>query len=324
MKTRVSHYVYIVILTGLIIGALPRVAIGQACCSAGVPLLGSLELPAMPAGQWQFALTYERNTLQDVVAGSERLDDSFRERIVNTMMLETSYGLSDRWSLSALVSMIQQRRSIQSPLSSNIMDRLDTRGIGDAVVLLKYNVMPLTMSTQRELTLGAGPKIPVGKHDLRSNGILAPADMQPGTGAWDAVAWAYFYQGFLPTTRLNVFGNVSARYTGTNSFDYRFGNEFITTLSTSYRTDTFFNVSMSLRYRNVTPDQRFGEDIANTGGQWFMVIPGINFKIAQDWTLRTTAQLPVYRELNGTQLTTSYRFSVSLFYVLNKSKSFDF
>jgi hypothetical protein len=65
----------------------------QACCTAGVPLLGSLELPATPAGSWQFALTYERNTLRDVVSLTEKLDDDLRRRTVHTAMLETSYVL---------------------------------------------------------------------------------------------------------------------------------------------------------------------------------------------------------------------------------------
>ena len=235
MKTNTTSFLYRAIFLILLTLIIPGLLHAQACCSAGVPLLGSLELPAMPAGQWQLALTYEQNALRDVVASSTVLDDHFRRRTVHTLMLETSYGLTGRWSVSALLSMIRQNRSIQSPLDPSVVDRLDTRGFGDAVVLIKYNVLPLNMSTQRELAVGAGPKVPLGIYDLRSNGILAPADMQPGSGAWDAVMWAYFYQGFLPTTRLNLFGTVSTRLTGTNSFDYRFGNEFITTMSTSYR-----------------------------------------------------------------------------------------
>ena len=171
------------------------------------------------------------------------------------------------------------------------------------------------MATQQEFTVGLGPKLPLGRHDVRtSDGILIPSDMQPGSGAWDGVAWAYFYKGFLPVTRLSLFGTVSARLTGVNDMDYKFGDEFVTTLSTGYRTDGLFDWSLSARYRFTRPDQRFNEDIANTGGQWVMLMPGANLKLAPEWTLRLAARLPIYRRLNGAQLTTSYRLSASLFF----------
>ena len=301
--------------------ALSERLIAQACCSAGVPLLGALELPAMPRGQRQFALSYEQNALRDVVAGSKILVDHFRRRTVHTMLLEASVGFSRRWSGSALVSFLQQNRSIQSPIQSGATDELNTGGFGDAVVLLKYNVLPLNIAQQRELTFGFGPKVPVGRHELRTDeGIFIPADMQPGSGAWDVVLWTYFYKGFLPTTRLSLFGNISGRFTGTNDMEYKFGDEFVATLSTGYRTDGVFDFSLAVRYRFVNPDRRYGEDIANTGGHWIVLMPALNFKLADAWTLRMTARLPLYRQLNGTQLTTSYRFSFSMNYMIRPPK----
>ena len=319
MKKLIMIYVFIALV--VISGQLNA----QACCSAGVPLLGSLELPAMPAGHWQFALTYEMNALRDVIDESKKLDDNLRQRTVHSMLLETSVGLSPRWSTSALISFIQQNRTIDSPVPFAAADVLNVGGIGDAVLLLKYNLLPLNIAQQRELSIGFGPKAPLGQHDVRTDqGILLPADMQPGSGAWDAVLWAYFYKGFLPKTRFSLFGNVSARFTGENDLDYKFGNEFITTISTGYRTDGLLDFSLAARYRFVNPDQRYREDIANTGGHWLMLMPSINLKLADAWTMRMAARVPVYRRLNGTQLTTSYRFSVSMNYVISPSQiSFD-
>ena len=314
MKAQGQTVLYIVIVLMLTPGAVWA----QACCSAGVPLLGSLELPAVPVGNWQFALTYEMNALSDVVSGSVELDDDLRQRTVHLLMLEISRGLTRRWSVTALFSIIRQNRSIQSPFSP-MASTLNTQGLGDGVILLKYSLLPLNMATQRELSLGVGPKLPLGRHDVRSaSGILLPADMQPGSGAWDAVAWAYFYQGFLPTTRLNLFGSVSTRITGVNDLQYKFGNEVVATTSTGWRTDGLFDWSLSLRWRFTAPDKRFDEEISNTGGQWLMLIPGVNLKMAKSWTLRLAARLPVYRRLNGTQLTTGYRLAVSLFYVITR------
>ena len=137
---KIYSYTYLVIILALLALITPGLVNAQACCSAGVPLLGSLELPGMPAGNWQFAFTYDMNALHDVVAESELLDDHFRERTVNTMLVETSYGLTNRWSVSVLFSMLQQNRTIQSPLNPNVFDELNSRGIGDAVTLFKYSI----------------------------------------------------------------------------------------------------------------------------------------------------------------------------------------
>ncbi len=300
----------------LLAGAMQNRVFGQACCSAGVPLLGSLELPAMPAGHWRLGATYQLNQLSDVIAGSSMLRDDTRERRVHTVTLETSYGLTNRISMSALLSLIGQERLIRSPVGGR--NELTTRGWGDAVLLLKYNLVPLNMATQRELTIGAGPKVPLGKSNVTNDGIRVPADMQPGSGAWDMVLWAYGYQGFLPHTRLNLFGTVSARLTGENDWGYRFGNEVVATLNTSYRTDSFFDLSLGAHFRHTAPDQFNGSDFPNTGGLWVSAAPAVNFKLSPV-TLRASLRLPVYRNLNGTQLTTSRRISVTVFYAFQKS-----
>ncbi len=288
----------------------------QACCSAGTPLLGSLELPATPANTLQLAFTYDYNTLQDVVSSTTELNDNSRERLSRSFLLELSYGFTSRFSISSLVTFNQQERTISGALPGFAQSSLQVKGVGDAIVLFKYSLIPLNLASQRALDIGFGPKIPFGTSDEKINGILIPPDMQPGTGAWDAVFWAYFYQGFLPGTRFNLFGNVSYRYTNTNDQEYEFGNEFVTNLGTSYRTDMPLDFSFQIRYRSVRADQRFEEDIANTGGQWFYLVPGVNLKIAKTLSMRFSGQYPIYRELNGTQLTTSYRLSGSIYYTI--------
>jgi hypothetical protein len=295
----------------------PTTIFAQACCSAGTPLLSSLEIPATPAGNWQIALTYENNTLKDVISKSKILNDDSRQRSSNSALLEVSYGISGLISVSTLMTFVQQERKINSFGSENV---LTARGIGDAAILLKYNVSPLSFATQRELVLGLGTKYPLGNSNLKTGNILIAEDLQPGTGAWDGILWGYFYQGFLPKSRLNLFGNSSYRITGTNKRDYKFGNEFNVTIGTSFRTDLFYDFSLLFRYRSTRKDQRFGDAITNTGGKWLYIIPGINFKVKEDFSVRVSLESPIFRKLNGIQLTTSYKISVSLFYNLTKSK----
>jgi hypothetical protein len=295
---------------------------GQACCSAGSPLLGSLDIASSADGELQIGITYEFNSLQDVYAGTERLDDDLRERNVNSFILEANYGLSPKISLSALFTFINQNRNTST--YENISSSLNTSGLSDGIILVKYNFIPLTLVDQIELSLGAGVKLPIGNATLRSDGILIPADMQPGTGSWDGVLWGYFSKGFVPIIPLNVFINASYRFNGTNnrfgeSFQqgYTFGNELFINLGAGYRTNTFFDLTLMFRFRNTQPDNFDEGTLPNTGGSWLYLVPGINGKINDNFTARLSGQIPLYRDLTGTQLTTTYTASLGLFYNIN-------
>ncbi len=295
----------------------------QACCSAGTPLLSSLDIGATQGKTWQFSLTYDYNFLDDVLSGSEEIG-GHRRRVSQSFLLETSYGINHRWALTAILSFIRQQRRLNTQNSAGSRQELTTRGPGDAVVLLKYNVKPLNILSQRQIAVGLGMKMPTGKSDLEWNGVLLPADMQPGTGAWDGILWGYFYQGFLPVSRINLFANASYRFTGKNNRfqlensrfkGYKFGNVLMISGGISYRTDTLFDFSMMLRYRNVQADEFAGSIVANTGGHWFYLLPGLNIN-PEPVSLRLSGQLPLYRHLDGVQLTTSYSVSLSLFYTI--------
>lgn len=293
----------------------------QACCSAGPPLLGSLEFSPSPPETFQSVLTYHYNHLRDLLSGSTRLSDNSRQRTVHSVLLELSYGLSSSLSVSSLISFVRQERRVTSTVDVLIESSVQTRGFGDALLVMKYRLVPLTIISQHEIVIGIGGKIPLGISSLSSGGILLPADMQPGTGAWDGILWAYASQGFLPRVPLTIVASASYRITGTNSRygigqqGYKFGNEFIASLGGGYRTEGSFDYSLVAQLRSVSPDQSVGSHVPNTGGLWFFIVPGLNFKLSDAFTLRASGQIPVYRSLEGIQLTTTYTVSVSLLYV---------
>jgi hypothetical protein len=316
MVTR--RWTYLLLLVG---GCTANIR-AQACCSAGTPLLSSLELPATDRGTLQFGFTYEYNALRDVLSGSSRLHDDSRQRSTHSLLLETSYGLTSSLSASVLLTVVQQERRIQSVVDGGD-SFVKTRGVGDAIILVKYRLIRANVVNQLDASIGAGIKVPLGRSHLTINGILLPADMQPGTGAWDGVLWGYLSQGFIPTLPLNLFLSASYRYTGSNARygsnqeGYTFGNELVANLGVGFRTDTELDFSLAMRFRITTSDWFAGENIPNTGGQWVYAIPGVNVKVLDNLTVRASGQIPVYRNLDGTQLTTSYTASVTRFYALN-------
>ncbi|MDP2364954.1 MAG: hypothetical protein Q8M94_14440 [Ignavibacteria bacterium] len=290
----------------------------QACCSAGTPMLSSLETSTTDIGSLQFSFTYDYNSLQSVLEGTKKLDDRTRERITNSALLELTYGLTNNISITGLFSFANQRRIINSSIGTE--DLLSSSGIGDALLLIKYELISQTLLNQRQLAVGIGPKFPTGASDVTQNGILLPADIQPGSGSWDLVLWSYYSQGFMPNIPLNIFASGSYKINSQNKrfsnsdAGYKFGNEFVGSIGAGYRTDNIFDYSLAFRFRTTSVDQFDNEVIPNTGGLWFYIIPGLNIKVTDNFITRLSGQIPVYRNLKGTQLTSTYTLSASFFY----------
>ena len=289
--------------------ALPSSVFAQTCSCGGTPLLGSLELPATAAGNWQFALTYDYNNIADTYAGKTKLDPTLKRKTYSGL-LEVSYGVSQRFSLSALVSFVQQDRK-----ASNLTR---TRGLGDVAILAKYSIVQMNAVNQRALAVGIGPKIPTGDTKMKNNGILLLESMQPGTGTWDLILWGYAFQGLQPRTATNIFATASYKISGKNWRNFRYGNEFSLTFGSSYVTTLPFDFSLLIRYRTIGEYSLNSNREPNTGGTWVNLLPGINVTLSNPLSFRVSGAIPLYTDVKGTQLTTTYSASISLFYTIDK------
>ncbi|MDA3859783.1 MAG: hypothetical protein PF445_01015 [Melioribacteraceae bacterium] len=293
----------------------------QACCTSGTPLLSSLETASTPLNKLQFGLSLRYNSIASLYFNDERLDDNTRKRVAKSVILQTDYGIWKNISISALFSFVMQERKIKTQtISENL---LNSTGIGDALFLIKYNIIPINILDEIELSAGGGIKLPLGESQLTSDGLLIPADMQPGTGSLDYLGWIYFSKGRLFSLPLNLVSNISYRINRVNNrfkvdnFNYQFGNETIAQIGLAYRTYFISDFSVFLRYRNAQPDLSQNFKIPTTGGSWFYIVPGINFKFDDSKTIRFSSEIPIYIKVNGTQLTTSFSTTLAFYYSLN-------
>lgn len=158
--------------------------ISQTCCSGGIPLSNNLGLSNEGKGSLQLGLNYDFNNLNTLNSGSDKLDDDSRKRITHSALLNFGYSISNRLSFETLFTWVNQRRAINQFGNTDLQQ---TTGIGDAVVLIKYD-FPKTLGEKSILALGAGAKVPLGSFDeVDNSGITYIADLQPGSGAWDFI-----------------------------------------------------------------------------------------------------------------------------------------
>ncbi|MEO9806263.1 MAG: transporter [Reichenbachiella sp.] len=290
--------------------------LGQSCCSGGAPLSGNLGLPMVDGRQVQFSISYDLNKLNTLKSGTETLDDNTRTRTTHTALFQAGYNIDKHWSFEILLPYVQQEREV-SPLGLGSTVEI-TNGIGDIVFLSKYRFL-------NHFQAGLGVKFPTGSSDeTTSRGILLNADMQPGSGAWDGIAFFTSEHQLKSRNSLSVYSTWTYRFTGKNNsylIDqvYEFGNEAQVQVGVADQFLIFNQLigpSLSFKYRNVSADINDGFDVPSTGGSWLFIKPGLSYLITPTINLVTTLDLPLYANLEGTQVTPTFRWNTALLFNL--------
>ncbi|MEL7422191.1 MAG: transporter [Bacteroidota bacterium] len=296
----------------------------QSCCSGGVPLSNNIGLSPQQKGTWQLNTSYDLNTLNTLKAGTTVLNDDSRRRQTHSVLFQLGYTFSRRWSAEVFVSYVRQERRIRQ---FGQEDFTFTQGIGDAVALVKYQ---LIAKEKQSLFVGLGAKIPTGSPDLRSQqGLRLNADLQPGSGAWDAILWTQYQRPIK--LRPSMTWSLTGIYTtkGTNeeylgNQAYQFGQEVqvISTLSDQvFVAKQIFNPSLIVRYRQVQGDQQNEQLVPGTGGSWLFVAPALAWQATPRFSMSASLELPIFAEVTDTQVTPTHRLQLGLSYLLTKKEA---
>jgi len=287
----------------------------QTCCSGGIPLSNNLGLENIGKGSLQISINYDLNNLNTLNSGTKNLNDNSRKRITHSILVNTSYSITDRLSIEALLTWVNQRRIINQFSNTDLQQ---TNGFGDGVIIAKYE-FPGLLGQLSNANIGIGTKIPFGSYDESDEiGIAYIADLQPGSGAWDLVLFTSMSKNFSfrPTTTFT--GKIIYRSTGENSDYlqglqvYEYGNEIQTFFGVSdefLAFKTLMNPGFTFKYRNSRKDQIDGFELDNTGGEWLFIIPSISIKLSSNISFQSKAELPIFSNVDGTQLTPTYRFT---------------
>jgi hypothetical protein len=104
---------------------------------------------------------------------------------------------------------------------------------------------------------------------------------------------------------------------------YRFGNEwqwYIGLFKDYLLKKTILTPDVTLRYRYTESDQTDREATPNTSGHWLSFLPSLSYKVTSHFSLQVHGEIPIYRDLVGTQLTTTYRIGMNLIYLFDLSE----
>lgn len=280
------------------------------CSCASVPLLGTMELASPADNQWYLASTYEFHDLSELVQGSSTVpDDTARDRTSHALILEASRGLTEKWAVSALLSAVRHERTVSGPQD-------EASGLGDAIVMVKYSPTTISLYSRNTLSFGVGARLPVGESDATSAGIVLAEDLQPSTGAYATIVWAYAARALNESRSTRIYASSSYTNNTENDRDYQFGHETTVSLGAAHQTQSRWGYNLELLYRTTARDQRDSVDIPNTGGAWLDLVPAVQYHVTDKMALRLSAKIPLSRDLNDQlQFTTKYAARLTFSYV---------
>jgi len=307
----------LVFFTGFAISILiNNVSWSQACCSGGVPISNNIGIRPVDKNIFSVRAFYDANVLNSFYTGTDKLEDGTIKRLSQTIFLQGIYGINKRISINTMLSYVHNKRSlVDSPEQSTT-----TNGIGDATFLMQYMFLD---KKETSFYITIGPKIPIGKNDiLDESGILLAPDLQPGSGSWDFIGGLSFLRNkFIrqsmsltinATTKVNTYAE---RFNGNQQ--YKYGNEIqlIAGISDNYFIkDKLINPGLLFRYWVRVEDLADGFVFPNTGGSWVFMVPSVNLGLSPSFSAFTSFEIPIYRNLTGTQLSTSLRVSFGFQY----------
>ena len=299
-------------------------ASGQTCCSGGVPLTNNIGgLPPGDKGMLQFSLNFDANFLRTLKDNTETLDDDSRKRTTYSLLFRSAYTITERITVEAIVSGVRQNRTISQ---NGFEDITETNGFGDAVFMGHYAYL---QKSTLELAFGTGFKAPPGPSDLKNDrGITLNADLQPGSGAWDAIFHHRISKSLPSRPSLSLTNLITYRLTGVNpdylgSQKYEFGDEFSVILGASERIAVLKNLwgyGLNFRYRHAAQDKNDDEFMPNTGGQWLFLAPALSWYAGSNTAINLNAEIPLYSQVDGTQLTPTYRINVGVYFSISTVK----
>ena len=303
-------YLSSIVANALALSFLPALASGQTCSCAAVPLLGSMQLTTPNSGDWFFATTYEFHDVSELVAGSSSIpDQTGRDRTSEAFVLEASRGIAEKWSVATLSSAVNHDRAVGGAAVS-------ASGLGDAIVMVRYAPQSISLYSDTAVAFGLGSRIPLGEDDASRQGVTLAEDMQPSTGAFGGIIWAYWARAMNDSGRARIYATGSYTQNGENDRSYRFGDETVVSFGGAFQTQTPWGFNLELSYRNAKRDKRNSVDIPNTGGDWLDLSAAVQYHLSETLALGAAAKIPVRRELNDQlQFTTKYAVRVSLSYV---------
>jgi hypothetical protein len=283
----------------------------RACsvCGCGDPFLAASD-PAAISGQLRLQLDTEYLTM----SAANEADPAATDKLTQwSYRLNAVYRPLEPLSLMVTVPLVSKVMKMSDPTGTHTAS--NQTGIGDLEVAARYSLWTEVAVGHRraqEVAVSLGTALPTGSYKARdSAGDLVDMHGQVGTGSWGPFAGLHYR---LEQGDWLAFASLSGRLRTETSLPeggkYGYGDAVLWSVHGQYRPVSRLALDLGLDGRTVRVDKGLDpgsapgtptEVVPNTGGTVMSIAPGAYFNAAGGLWFFLRGQVPVYKDLFGTQ-----------------------
>ena len=239
---------------------------------------------------------------QTVPAGIPGTEDELRT-VNRNWIASLDYGISRDWSLSLqLPYLLRDHRHTVNDVTPTL-EAWELRNLGDLQLVARRQLL-----LDEDATFGVqfGAKLPTGSYkETNADGILAERSLQPGSGTTDALLGVYYHRK-LEGDATTLFAQALWRAPLSERDGYAPGQQAQVDVGLRYdltlKTSALLQLNMHWKDR----DQGIYAEPDDTGRTEAQLSPGVSHLLTPQLQLYGFVQVPLYRYVNGTQLTADW------------------
>ena len=250
-----------------------------------------------------------RSGTEDVAVGAIPSEHDEVRMLNRSTTVSLGYRPGGAWALLAAMPYVSRyHEHIHNHDGGSELQRWNYSGIGDLELLATRFFGPAEGNAR--YFARAGVKAPTGDTSVPEvDGDQPEPPSRPGTGSWDLSAgtgaeWRVAAPAAGEGREMPIRLNVTARFPGAGTDDYRVGSELMAHAGTEYPVAGPAAAFLQMNFRARAKDDvgTTDEEPDNTGGTWLYLSPGARMALDHRSSIYGLVQIPVYQDVNGIQL----------------------
>jgi len=318
MQQRISRWMGLgVSVVSLAVANVSQASCGSSFCALETSLdsQGVLTEP----GQFGLDLRYEFVKQDALRAGTKSISQAedtgeatelktFNRNLIATL----TYALTPQWGLAASLPYISRAHShIADPIDDPKHESWNFSELGDARISGRYH-FDRPHDAPDSFGMQFGVKLPTGDYKgTNADGDVAERSLQPGTGTTDLIIGGHY--AYKPAFKqITYFVNAQVQHALAKRDDYRAGDQLSLTGGLAYAYADNAALMFQLNGLNKSRDSGDQAEPDVSGGRFIFASPGVRYALGKDTQVYGFAQVPIYRNVNGIQLTADWTIVAGL------------
>lgn len=157
-----------------------------------------------------------------------------------------------------------------------------------------------------------GLKLPTGSTTVANGaGDAAERSMQPGTGTTDLIVGGYYHKKLMASDA-SWFAQAQYQHALNSHANYKPGSQFSADVGYRHGLGERLSGLVQLNFVHKRADKGSEAEPADSGGRYVFLSPGLSYGVSSNLQLYAFYQHPLYRHVNGVQLTADRALLVGL------------